>query len=369
MPSLRDRYRLILLARGLFARRGRPDLEALAHEADPERFLWRVLPHAARSFAASIVVLPRHKALATAVAYLYCRMLDTYEDLHPPEQRVDRLLSFGRRFGTHALSQPEPIPATLARDDRDRLHLLLVERCALVDSVFESLPVVTRIAIAELVGAMAAGMAWSIETLTRQGGAFLDEGQVRRYCHHVMGGPIVFALRLAEDREPSAAQHADAMAAGEMIQLANITRDIERDLVRGIAYHPELVPYLNLRADPLPAGCRETVRRVREELLVRALRRVSAYRSMAREVVRRGSPGVRAGAVLMLLFTDLHFRGCAVSTGHAAWRGARGRIGSVLAALPSLLSRRRAERAIERTEQRFLAAAERLTRAEPEPAR
>ena len=365
MPSLLDRSRPILLARGLFARRGRPDVEALARETDPERFLWRVLPHAARTFAASIVVLPRRKALATAVAYLYCRMLDTYEDLHPPAQRVDRLLSFGDRFGEQPLPVPEPIPATLARDDRDRLHLLLVERCALVDSVFESLPVATRTAIAELVGSMASGMAWSIETLTRQGGAFLDESQVRRYCHHVMGGPIVFALGLAEDREPSAAQREDAMAAGEMIQLANITRDIEKDLARGIVYHPDLVPCL--RAEPLPASCREAVRRVREELLLRALRGVSAYRNMAREVVRRGSPGVRTGAVLMLLFTDLHFRGCAVRTGHAAWRGPRGRVGSVLAALPSLLSRHRAEHAIARVEQRFLTAAERLTRAARAP--
>ncbi len=360
MPSLRDRYRLILLVRGLFTRRRRPDLESLAQEPDPERFLWRVLPHAARSFAASIVVLPRHKALATAVAYLYCRMLDTYEDLHPRAQRVDRLLSFGDRFGRQPMPRPNPIPAALAVDDRDRLHLLLVERCSQVDAVFDALPAGTRSAIAELVRSMAAGMAWSLETLARQGGAFLDESQVSRYCHHVMGNPIVFALRLAEEREPSADHRRDALAAGEMIQLANITRDIERDLARGVAYHSDLRPYLG--ADPLPASCGEIVRRVREELLLRALSKVTAYRSMAREIVSRGSPGVRTGAVLMLLFTDLHFRGCAIRTGHAAWRGPRGRLGSLLAALPALLSRHWAERAMARTERRFLEAAERLSR-------
>ena len=67
--------------RGLTVDRNRPDFAALGAERDPERFLWKVLPHAARSFAASIVVLPRDQAMASAVAYLYCRMLDTYEDL------------------------------------------------------------------------------------------------------------------------------------------------------------------------------------------------------------------------------------------------------------------------------------------------
>jgi len=80
-PALARRPQLLL--QGVTANRRSPDLDALAAETRPERFVWRILPHAARSFAASIVVLPREQARAAAVAYLYCRMLDTYEDLHP----------------------------------------------------------------------------------------------------------------------------------------------------------------------------------------------------------------------------------------------------------------------------------------------
>ena len=44
----------MLLMQGLSVNRRRPDLDALAAETRPERFVWKVLPHAARSFAASI---------------------------------------------------------------------------------------------------------------------------------------------------------------------------------------------------------------------------------------------------------------------------------------------------------------------------
>ena len=72
-----------LLVRDLVVDRGDPDLEALGRLTDPERFLWAILPHAARTFSASIAMLPARSAKASAVAYLYCRMLDTYEDLVP----------------------------------------------------------------------------------------------------------------------------------------------------------------------------------------------------------------------------------------------------------------------------------------------
>lgn len=110
----------VLLLRGLTVDRSRPDLDSLAAERDPERFVQRMLPHAARSFAASIVMLPRRQAKAASVAYLYCRMLDTYEDLLPdPQARIRELGAFGERFATdpprsrrHCLSRPPAGTAT-----------------------------------------------------------------------------------------------------------------------------------------------------------------------------------------------------------------------------------------------------------------
>lgn len=356
-----------LLLRGLTVNRARPDLEALAGEADPERFVWEVLPHAARSFAASIVVLPREQARQAAVAYLYCRMLDTYEDLFPgTAERVEELERFGSRFDSDPLPAPTPIPDDLARDDRDRVHLLLVARCAHVDAVFETFPDDVRASIAELVCSMADGMIWSTDAFARQGGVLEDEGQLAIYCRNVIGHPTVFALGLLGGREFPEPAREDAYLVSEMIQLANVTRDIETDLARGIAYHPALKPYLGSPCvQPEP---RAVVREVRSELLGRALGRVAAYRRLFEGLDLGHTAGGRIASVMMLLFTDLHYRGCAESTGHRPWPGPRDRLEVVARAIPALVSPRWASLTLKRIERDFLLAAGGIAAKGPQPA-
>jgi phytoene/squalene synthetase len=351
------RLRPLLVVRGLMARRSRPDLAALAAEEDPERFMWRVLPHAARSFAASIVVLPRDQARAMAVGYLYSRMLDTYEDLFPDMgDRVAQLGAFAGRFAADPMPPPAPIPATLAGDDRDRVHLLLVRRCHHVDAVYRTLPRPTREATAAMIRAMADGMAWSTETMATQGGVLVDEEQVARYCRDVIGNPAVFALQVLGDGDLEPEVRRDAMTVGEMVQLANITRDIERDLERGIGYHPALTSLLPGGDVPDRDG---TVRQVRAELTRMALQRAPAYRRVF-EAFSVHRPGARAAAVMMLLFTDRHYRSCARRCGITPWRGPRTRVGIVARTLPAAVSARAARRTLSRVEGRFLEAAPRF---------
>ncbi len=346
--------RLLLLARGLFVDRNHPDLVELGGEHDPERFVWRVLPHAARSFAASIVILPADKARASAVAYLYSRILDTYEDLCPERERREELLdAFAHRFETGVLSPPAPVPDDLAVDERDRLHLLLIERCELIDTVYRSLPHQVQQSITRLVRSMADGMVWSSERFDHQGGVLTNAEQVSRYCRNVIGNPVLFALGLVSNTTPSAATERDAFAVGEMIQLANITRDVEKDLARGIGYHPALKPYLGNVGDSV--RIRETVQRVRDELVARAMSLVPAYRRLLSGVEQAVS--IRTAAVLMLLFTELHYRGCVARSGREPWKGPRGAFQVVLGAIPSLLSARWARRTIVRIEAEFLRAA------------
>ena len=360
----------MLLLQGLSVNRRRPDLDALAAESRPERFVWRILPHAARSFAASIVVLPPEQARAAAVAYLYCRMLDTYEDLYPdPDTRAAELRRFADRFGSDPLPAPTPIDDQLARDDRDRVHLLLVDRCRHVDSVFRKLSPQVQAQIGELVRSMAAGMVWSTETFARQGGVLADEDQLARYCRNVIGHPAVFVIDLINDGECPAAAREDAFLVSEMIQLANVTRDIETDLARGVAYHPALKPYLG----SAPAGDepQAVVRDVREDYLKLALGRAGAYRRLFERLDLGGTASVRTAAVLMLLFTDLHYRGCAERTGHRPWPGPGGRFAVVAGSLPALLSPRWATLIVNRVERDFLRAAgglRSLTPATPVPA-
>src|SRR5688500_1928972 len=136
--------RPFLILRDLVTSRERPDLDRLSRVSDPEGFVWAILPHAARTFSACIAMMPARAALPSAVAYLYCRMLDTYEDLVPdPSTREASLRSFAARLAT-ADGRPEsrrllpapPICAASDRDDRDRAHLLLVRRAELVDAVY-----------------------------------------------------------------------------------------------------------------------------------------------------------------------------------------------------------------------------------------
>ena len=344
------------LARGFLVNRRRPELESIARETDPERFIWRVLPHAARSFAASIAVLPPDQARAAAVAYLYCRMLDTYEDLiDDPAASISELRRFAARFDFEEMTPPPAIPPERARDDRDLVYLLLISRCELVDAVFGALPPDVRARIRELVQEMAEGMVWSTDAFSRQGGVLVDEDQLALYCRHVIGHPAMFVVHLIGVREVTEPIREDTLLASEMIQLANVSRDIEHDLARGIAYHPALKPHLGRTGYE-----RETVpvvREVRQEFMLTAMSRAPAYRRLFEGLGLRRNTSVRTAAVLMLLFTDLHYRSCAVRTGHKPWPGPRGRLQVVAEAVSALVSPRRSSQIVRRVERNFRSAA------------
>ncbi|MBK5110002.1 MAG: squalene/phytoene synthase family protein [Thermoleophilia bacterium] len=344
-----------LLLRGLTVDRRRPDLDSLARETDPERFVWRVLPHTARSFAASIVVLPADQARAAAVAYLYCRMLDSYEDLiSDPATCSEELNRFADRFEPGTPGAPTEIPEAHARDAGDRVSILLISRCRLVDAVFRSFSPTVQRQISNLVRSMADGMIWSTEAFNRQGGVLINREQLAHYCRNVMGYPALFTLsQVAGDELPDRARE-DAFLVSEMIQLANMSRDIERDLERGVSYHPALKPYLGRSGfDP---EARPVVRDVREAYLAMALDRVPAYRRLYEGLGLGGTAPVRIAAVLMLLFTDLHYRGCALKTGHSPWPGPSGRLQVIAKSLPSTVSRAWAGRTIREVESDFLGA-------------
>ncbi len=339
-----------LLVRGARADRDRPDLDRLAAIDDPMAFVWAILPHAARTFATSILMLPAAQARTAAVAYLYCRMLDTYEDMGEPADREAALEAFAARIAT--LEPPPPVPMTTAGDDRERVHLLLVERCRLVDRVFATLPGADRERVAELVHAMAEGMVWSSRRFAEQGGVLVDAEQLSRYCLHVIGEPVLFTLQLVVEADLTVEQRHDALAVGELIQLANITRDVERDLARGIGYHPSLLPHLG------STDAAEPVREARRHLMAHALPLASAYTRLAEQLATERFSLARASAVLMLLHTDRHYWWCARRIGHPEWRGPD-RTGTIgLASLLAAFSRRWSHRVIRRVEHDFLSAAE-----------
>lgn len=328
--------------------------------------MWAILPHAARTFAASITLLPGRAALPGAVAYLYCRMLDTYEDLVPDCAAVESALrAFAARLDAPASGErlvPAPaIDGAADRDDRDRAHLLLVRRAELVDRVFLSFDPATRAVVRDLVRDMAQGMLWSSATFAAQGGVLIGEEQLVAYCRHVLGNPAVFSVRIVrlghgQPPELSAAEREDAMQVGEMVQLANVTRDIEKDLRRGIAYDAALRDDLGRDAagDPeLAERCRE----VRAAMLRLALSRAPAYGRVLEAFHLPRWSVARASAVLMFLFTERYFRACARRVGGAGWPGPTHILSLWARAMRSSVSARFARREVARVERAFLAAA------------
>lgn len=350
-----------MITRDLLQSRAHPNLARLEAIGDPESFIWRILPHAARTFTASIALLPAEPARAMAIAYLYCRVLDTYEDLIPePTEREAALAVFGTRF-SH-VNGPAPAPRLAparARDARDQTHVVLVNRCHLVDASFATLHPLVRDHIAELVHAMSDGMIWSSQAFRRQGGVLTDADQLSRYCRTVIGLPFLFAVRMHLLRHTGNATVTDALRedtlqAGEMVQLANVTRDIEKDLRRGLAYHPALAR--DLGKSDLDPALAERIRAVRDDLLQRALRLAPAYQRMMQALPFGRLSLARASGVLMLAFTDRYYRACAVSVGRAAWPGPRSALGLILRSAGHTVSPRLAGRAVQRITTAFLKA-------------
>lgn len=351
--------RPLLIARNILVNRDRPDLEALARIADPERFVWEILPHAARTFSAAIAMLPKRAALPAAVAYLYCRMLDTYEDLVPDRhEREAQLVAFGARFRADGSVSPAPtIAAATDRDLRDKAHLLLVERAAVVDQVFLTFDLPTRGVIADLVRDMAEGMRWSSATFAAQGGVLDGEEQLATYCRHVLGNPALFMIRLVRlhNGDPitvPADYREEIMRVGEMTQLANVTRDVEKDLRRGISYDSSLRADLGREVQG-DAGAMERVRTVRRRLLRAALERAPNYRRVIEGMRLPRLSLVRASAIVMLLFTEQYFRRCARRVGLPAWRGPDTAAAIIGRGLLAAASRRLADREMTRVEDAF----------------
>jgi phytoene/squalene synthetase len=335
-----------LITRELLRSRANPDVAPLATIDDPDAFVWRILPHAARTFAACIMLLPSDLARAGAVSYLYCRILDTYEDLiAAPNERDAALEQFAHRFQSPYDTLPPPatpLSGAVARESRDHAHILLVNRCQLLDKVYLTLAPSVRQHIAELVAAMGDGMLWSSRAFANQGGVLVDEQQLSRYCRNVIGLPFLFGAQLQIDQSPGATMspelREDCLMAGEMVQLANVTRDIEKDLKRGVAYHPMLRGDLghNDVADPALV---ERVREVRETLLRRALTLAPAYERMMTALPFPPISLARSSGVLMLLFTDRYYRSCAKRVGLTPWPGDQSTLALLLRSFGHTFSR------------------------------
>lgn len=340
--------RVMYLIRGVFINRDRPRLSRLAKMTNPEGFVWAILPHAARSFAPSILLLPRQQSLVAAVGYLYARMLDTYEDLSATESEAREALSaFSARFRLAHPDAAPPAPVPQRPDARDRTHLMLIDRHPLVDEVFMGLGSGDRQAVVALVGEMANAMSRYSKIFEDQGGVLENDIQVLEYCHGVIGLPALFVLDLLIG-DPADHQ-TDALEVSELIQLANITRDIEKDMQRGVAYHPRLRRHLGSSdADPETA---QDISIARHDLTTLATKRATSVRRLIDAVSLPRISAARSAAVLLMLFTNRHYRDMRPETKVGRGSAPRRPLSMVLTALPAAFSPRWADNVFRKVEQ------------------
>jgi phytoene/squalene synthetase len=340
--------RILRVARNLVADRRHPPLDRLEREQDPERFLWHMLPHAARTFSLAIAVLPPRLGRSVGVAYLCCRILDTVEDL--ARDPVERERLFGDVVDLVREGRPMPeLSAPWVQDARDRAHLVLVRRSDLVAKLLGSLPGGTRDRIAGLVERMAGGMKRAARVRADHGGV-VSGVERELYCRAVLAEPLMFAeaeLRAARGLPPELPEdrRAAALEVGELVQLANVCRDVEKDLARGVAYDQDLAPWLRRPAE----APRDVVSLARR----RILDRVS---SLSASIVPyfTGLPfapvsWARGASLVLLITTARFFQRVNAALGPAALRVVRlpAGFGAAAACAAGVVSRTRARRIVE----------------------
>ena len=331
-----------LLLEGFRVDRDSPDIPALQALEPAERYVWGVLPHAARSFAPCILALPSTMALPAALGYLYCRILDTHEDLIEDEPKRRRALEHVcrrlRDLSAGATPCAPPEAEHMTKDSRDDVHVMIAHNISKLDALFLSLGSDEQRLILELVEDMAKGMLWASDAFEAQGGVLSGEQQVRRYCEAVLGNPILFAARLYERKNSTSAGRPSKMReacmdVGEFLQLANVTRDIEKDLARGVAYDETLRPHLGQAPDD---AATPRVQALRLKLLVRALSLAPAYLELVTALkIRRG--WMAASSLIMARFTERYYLNCAARAGVNAPRPASALI-ALTGCWPALLS-------------------------------
>jgi phytoene/squalene synthetase len=86
---------------------------------------------------------------------------------------------------------------------------------------------------------------------------------------------------------------------GEIIQLANITRDLEKDYERGIYYHPDLPGLTGVEREL-------RIRDVRSQLVLRALRLAPEFRPFV-EAIPTPRISLARGAAMLLVITTFAY--------------------------------------------------------------
>ncbi|MBI4656908.1 MAG: squalene/phytoene synthase family protein [Elusimicrobia bacterium] len=217
-----------------------------------------------RTLYLSVNILPNTAKEAIAVAYLFCRALDSVIDsvqIKSPDKEIF-LADFRKVFDS--LQKPACRNASVGREqvfkkmeclcsavpaaaDRELLHSFKE-----VLEVYEKLPENFRRMIFEAVGGVTEGMKMDLKFFGDAGAgtasvrALKTAQDLEKYCSFIGGAPGVFwtrvyldILRMKKLKLGKVLFEEDGKVIGEALQITNIIKDLAEDLRRGRCYIPE----------------------------------------------------------------------------------------------------------------------------------
>lgn len=225
---------------------------------DDRAFCLSMLPKVSRTFAVCIRLLPPDLERSVLVAYLLCRIADTFEDT---PQLVQDARERALRYFADCLDEGGPDGSAL-RDvfpDPSSDDQRLVAGAASVVAEYRRLPSAHRAAIRPWVQEMCDGMAEFAARKAAPGGlrSLGTVEELELYCYYVAGtvGQLLTRLfHLRHGREDRSARlRVLATSFGLGLQLTNIIKDVGDDRIRGWSFVPrQLCERMGIRPEDLP---------------------------------------------------------------------------------------------------------------------
>ena len=277
--------KLLLVFNCIFKDRHNFDIKSIKNIHNNEDFIYAILPYVARSFSLSIVVAPDKISIPAALGYCYCRILDTFEDmLFIPKIRKEAISLIQKILKNMINNKKVNIKKILKYEKylvktkkKDEMYCLLVHEIERINKVFlEQEPIVQKM-IYHLVKKMAKGMN-NYTGQFKENNGNITKKHIKEYCKSVLGYPLLFMFQLLSwmngNKNPMDIKYKEKLYdISQFIQLANVTRDIEEDLLNNVVYHNLLQPYKYIRKNrnldnPI---LQQKIKQVRKELIIQAL--------------------------------------------------------------------------------------------------
>ena len=315
----------LLVYRCVFKDRHNFDIRQLEKIEEDRTFVYEILPHVARAFSLSIVVLPDQLSIPAALGYCYCRVLDTFEDmLVDPVMRRSALQTTARLL--KKIAHGKNCDAELRRismyetflvktKKKDEAYCLLVREVRRINRVFSNQDDAVKMMTYLLVKKMSKGMIKNTGDYKENNGNITDK-KIRQYCKSVLGYPLLYICQLVQWHNGNPdylhIKHKKEITDfSQFIQLANITRDIEEDLLNNVVYHNLLLDYKNTegRKDLEDPMLKMHISHARRELMLKAIAALdkSSFPTLVKQYFS-GSYGIRLSALTLLGFSEVFYR-------------------------------------------------------------